>query len=133
MVYRAKGGISKHGGRPAVDAGTKQKPLNMVSTNTAVLADGEFLRIYIENLIQRFSQLLDKIKGVFIKKKKVKDTLKNGCVKKLGSFGNVSTKFQRNINSNLFLRDSLTRCGIKKNCGLIELCDYDGLGYNVFE
>ena len=72
-------------------------------------------------------------RGCFKKKKEVKNTLKNGCVKKLGSFGNDSTKFQSNINSNLFLRDSLTRCGIKKKCGLIELCDYDGLGYNVFE
>ena len=69
MVYRAKGGITEHGGRPAVDARTKQKPLNMVSTNTDVLADCEILRIYIENLIQRFSQLLDKIEGVFFKKK----------------------------------------------------------------
>ena len=132
MVYQAKGGITEHGGRPAVDAGTKQKPLNMVSINTAVWAGCEILRIFIENLIQCFSQLLDKKGGVF-KKKKLKNTLKNGCVKKLGSFGNISSKFQRNINSNLFLRDSLTRCGIKKNCGLIELCDYDGLGYNVFE
>ena len=123
MVYRAKGGISKHGGRPAVDAGTKQKPLNMVSTNTAVSAGCEILTLFSVTRQDRGR----------LKKKKVKNTLKNGCVKKLGSFGNVSTKFQRNINSNLFLRDSLTRCGIKKNCGLIELCDYDGLGYNVFE
>ena len=65
MVYRAKGGITEHGGRHAVDAGTKQKLLNMVSTNTAVLADCEILRIYIENLIQRFSQLVDKIEGGF--------------------------------------------------------------------
>ena len=68
MVYQAIGGITEHGGRPAVDAGTKQKPLNIVSTNTAVLADNEILRIYIENIVQRFSQLLGKIEDVLKKR-----------------------------------------------------------------